>query len=196
MTRFVDDKEIAYLKTVCRAAADVGHSIVPRGRRRLLKKVAPRFLSRLLDEVKATRFGSDEHLFKLRAADALADEVAVLVRRGALDARSSVADALLDYRDPPSSPRADRLASLERELEAARRAPRPTGARFADDALAVDLEDGRAVSAPLAWFPRLLRAPPEVRARFQLTPYGVSWSELDEDLSVRGLLAGTARGAP
>lgn len=47
-----------------------------------------------------------------RAAEALADEVAALVRRGALDARSPAADALLDFRDPPSSPRADRLASL------------------------------------------------------------------------------------
>jgi hypothetical protein len=52
--------------------------------------------------------------FKLRAAEALADEVAVLVRRGVIDARSPAADALLDFRNPPSSPRADRLAELER----------------------------------------------------------------------------------
>jgi hypothetical protein len=55
--------------------------------------------------------------FKLRAAEALADEVAVLVRRGVLDSRSPAADALLDFRDPPSSPRADRLAELEKLRE-------------------------------------------------------------------------------
>jgi len=47
-----------------------------------------------------------------RCADALADEVAVLVKRGVIDSRSPAADALLDYRNPPSSPRADRLAAL------------------------------------------------------------------------------------
>ena len=48
-----------------------------------------------------------------RDAERLADEVAVLVRRGVLDSRSPAADALLDFRDPPSSPRADRLSELE-----------------------------------------------------------------------------------
>lgn len=48
--------------------------------------------------------------FSRRAADALADEVAALVLRGVLDSRSPAADALLDYRTPPASPRADRLA--------------------------------------------------------------------------------------
>lgn len=47
------------------------------------------------------------------AADRLADEVAVLVTRGYLDSRSAAADALLDYRQPPRSPRSDRLAELE-----------------------------------------------------------------------------------
>ena len=55
---------------------------------------------------------------KLRCADALADEVAVLVRRKVIDPRSPAGDALLDYRDPPSSPRADRLAELERDRDA------------------------------------------------------------------------------
>lgn len=49
------------------------------------------------------------------AADRLADEVAVLVTNGYLDSRSAAADALLDYRNPPRSPRSDRLADLERE---------------------------------------------------------------------------------
>lgn len=54
-----------------------------------------------------------------RAADALADEVAALVRRRVIDSRSPAADALLDYRDPPTTPRADRLAVLEAERDAA-----------------------------------------------------------------------------
>lgn len=51
-----------------------------------------------------------------RCADALADEVAVLVRRKVIDMRSPAADALLDYREPPTTPRADRLAEIEAEL--------------------------------------------------------------------------------
>lgn len=51
--------------------------------------------------------------FDQLGADRLADEVAVLVHRRVVDARSPVADALLDYRDPPSTPRAERMARLE-----------------------------------------------------------------------------------
>ncbi len=56
--------------------------------------------------------------FDVRCADALADEVSVLVMRQVLDARSPAADALIDYRNPPSTPRADRLAELEAEMAA------------------------------------------------------------------------------
>jgi hypothetical protein len=52
------------------------------------------------------------------AADKLADEVAVLVRRGIIDSRSAAADALLDYREPPSSPRADRLVERDATFDA------------------------------------------------------------------------------
>lgn len=55
--------------------------------------------------------------FDRRAANALADEVAVLVRRQVIDSRSPAADALLDYREPPSSPRADRLALLDAHFQ-------------------------------------------------------------------------------
>lgn len=57
-----------------------------------------------------------------RAADRLADEVNVLVRRKIIDARSPAADALLDYRDPPYTEHSDRMAELERSLEDARAA--------------------------------------------------------------------------
>ncbi len=55
-----------------------------------------------------------------RCAAALADEVAVLVRRGVIDARSPAADALLDLRSPPTTPRSERLATLEAQLGDAR----------------------------------------------------------------------------
>lgn len=65
---------------------------------------------------------------------------------------------------------------------------------FDDDRLIVDLMDGRTIAAPLAWFPRLLAATPEHRAKWEQARggYGLHWPELDEDLSTEGLL----RGAP
>ena len=62
--------------------------------------------------------------------------------------------------------------------------------RFDDNSLWVDLDDGRVIAAPLAWFPRLLAASPEQRLHFELSPRGIHWEELDEDVSVDGLLAG------
>jgi hypothetical protein len=63
-----------------------------------------------------------------------------------------------------------------------------------DDALVVELCDGRILSVPLAWYPRLLHATPEQRANWQICGggYGIHWPEVDEDLGVEGLL----RGAP
>ena len=59
------------------------------------------------------------------------------------------------------------------------------------DELVVTLADGRRVSAPLAWFPRLLYAAPAQRAKWRLIGKGVGihWDEVDEDISVRSLLA-------
>jgi Protein of unknown function (DUF2442) len=64
--------------------------------------------------------------------------------------------------------------------------------RCDDDTLSVDLVDGRTLSVPLAWFPRLLRATPEQRAavRISASGRGLHWEALDEDISVEGLLAG------
>jgi len=60
--------------------------------------------------------------------------------------------------------------------------------------LTVALDDGRRISAPLAWFPRLLRAKPEQRKSWWLIGdgIGIRWPEIDEDLSVEGLLRGEA----
>lgn len=66
----------------------------------------------------------------------------------------------------------------------------PTFARCDDDTLWVDLSDGRTLGVPLAWFPRLLDATPEQRAEVTLSPVGLHWDEIDEDISVAGLIAG------
>ena len=62
--------------------------------------------------------------------------------------------------------------------------------KFDEDSLRVQLADGREISAPLAYFPRLLDATPEQRNKWQIIGggYGINWEELDEDISVRGLL--------
>lgn len=62
--------------------------------------------------------------------------------------------------------------------------------RFDDDAMWVGLSDGRVIGVPLAWFPRLLHADPAAREGFELSPFGIHWAALDEDISVAGLLAG------
>ena len=63
-----------------------------------------------------------------------------------------------------------------------------------DDVLSVELMDGRTISVPLAWFPRLLHATPGQRAHWTVAGggYGIHWPDIDEDLSTEGLL----RGAP
>lgn len=66
----------------------------------------------------------------------------------------------------------------------------PKAVRFDDCSMWVDLADGRVIAVPLAWFPRLLGATPEQLAAVELSPYGLHWDALDEDISVAGLLAG------
>jgi len=68
--------------------------------------------------------------------------------------------------------------------------PEPLAVRFDEHSFWVDLDDGRTLGVPLAWFPRLLRATPEQRAEFSLSRAGIHWEALDEDISVAGLLAG------
>lgn len=63
-----------------------------------------------------------------------------------------------------------------------------------EDLLSVEPMDGRTISVPLAWYPRLAEATPAARARWEIAGggYGIRWPEIDEDLSTEGLL----RGAP
>lgn len=63
---------------------------------------------------------------------------------------------------------------------------------FTRDSLVVDLTDGRTISVPLAWYPKLLKASSKERANWEICAggYGIHWPEIDEDLSVDGLLRG------
>ncbi len=71
---------------------------------------------------------------------------------------------------------------------------RIVGVHIDDDSLRADLADGRTITAPIAWFPRLLHATAEQRADWKLSAggHGIHWPALDEDVSAAGLL----RGAP
>jgi len=71
---------------------------------------------------------------------------------------------------------------------------RVLGVEFTDDALSVSLRDGRIITVPLVWYPRLLNAAPAQRENWKVAGggYGLHWPDLDEDLSTEGLL----RGAP
>lgn len=64
------------------------------------------------------------------------------------------------------------------------------------DTLSVDLSDGRTISVPLAWFPRLLHATEEERKNWRLIGkgHGIHWDDVDEDISVEGVLAGRPSG--
>jgi hypothetical protein len=71
---------------------------------------------------------------------------------------------------------------------------RATDVATADDSLIAELADGRRLTVPLAWFPRLLHASPEQRLNWRLIGdgQGIRLSDIDEDVSVGGLLRGTA----
>ncbi len=68
--------------------------------------------------------------------------------------------------------------------------PEPTAVRFDDAQMWVDLDDGRTLGIPLAWFPRLLHASPAQREALTLSRAGLHWEALDEDISIAGLIAG------
>ena len=75
---------------------------------------------------------------------------------------------------------------------AATEAPVATDVKVTSDALVVGLRDGRVVSVPLTWYPRLASATPSERRRWELVGpgIGIHWPGLDEDVSVEALLAG------
>jgi len=64
------------------------------------------------------------------------------------------------------------------------------GVTFDEDSFWVSLSDGRTLGVPLAWFPRLSHATEAQRTDYRLSPRGIHWEAIDEDISVAGLLAG------
>jgi hypothetical protein len=68
--------------------------------------------------------------------------------------------------------------------------PAPVDVEITDAELVVRLEDGRTIATPLVWYPTLLNATPEQRRNFVLGSVGIHWPDIDEDLSVAGMLAG------
>ncbi len=65
-----------------------------------------------------------------------------------------------------------------------------------EDALTIDLDDARTISVPLVWYPRLWHGAPDERNNWEITGagYGIHWPDLDEDISVKGLLIGFTSG--
>ena len=66
----------------------------------------------------------------------------------------------------------------------------PVHAACAETELVVTLANGQKVVTPLWWYPRLFEATPEQRANYELSPFGVHWPDVDEDLSIEGMLVG------
>src|SRR5712692_6970874 len=84
------------------------------------------------------------------------------------------------------------MSSLAVEIQEAR----AQSARLTEEALAIDLVDGRTIIVPLGWFPRLWHGTPQERSHFEIFGDGayIHWPDLDEDLTVAGLLAGRRSG--
>ncbi len=74
--------------------------------------------------------------------------------------------------------------------------PNAENVKVTEDTLSVDLSDGRTISVPLEWFPRLVHATPVERINWRLIGrgHGIHWEDIDEDISVEGLLAGKPSG--
>jgi hypothetical protein len=77
-------------------------------------------------------------------------------------------------------------SATDEDLEVAE----PQQVRCSETELTVTLKDGRKITTPLWWYPRLLRATPQQRSNYELSPFGVHWPEIDEDLSVTRMLRG------
>ena len=70
--------------------------------------------------------------------------------------------------------------------------PRAVKVTVTEDTLSVDMEDGRTISVPIGWYPRLAHGTPQERANVQISGagFGFHWPDLDEDIGVEGLLLG------
>lgn len=80
-------------------------------------------------------------------------------------------------------------SAIESELDV-----EATNVVVTDETIAVELEDGRTISVPTAWYPRLAHATQKERANFEISPFGIEWPDVEADLSIRGLLLGRRSG--
>ena len=73
---------------------------------------------------------------------------------------------------------------------------RALNVQVGEDSLVIELVDGRSISVPIAWYPRLWYGTPDEQAKYSLIGDGkyIHWSELDEDLSIAGVLIGRRSG--
>ena len=83
------------------------------------------------------------------------------------------------------------MASLATDLE---QSPLAMLVRVTDDTITVELDDGRTLTVPTLWFPRLLHATAAERANYEIDSVGVVWPDIDADFSIRGLLLGRRSG--
>jgi hypothetical protein len=79
------------------------------------------------------------------------------------------------------------ISELEKAIQA-------TDVKVSADTLSVDLEDGRTISVPLDWYPRLVHGSARERSNWEIGRFGIHWPDLDEDISIAGLLAGRQSG--
>ena len=88
----------------------------------------------------------------------------------------------------PNSPKVDpNPIAVEVKMSSSVKA---SSVHFDHDSMWVELSDGRTLGVPLAWFPRLLHGSAEQREQVTLSSRGLHWEDLDEDISIAGLLAG------
>ena len=66
----------------------------------------------------------------------------------------------------------------------------PVAVSFTESSLVVELADGRSIATPIDWYPRLAEASDAARRNYELGPLGIHWPDLDEDLSIAGMLRG------
>jgi len=83
------------------------------------------------------------------------------------------------------------MASFAAQLEETVRA---SSVQVTDETIAVELEDGRTITVPTAWYPRLVHATAAKRANYEIDSVGITWPDVDADFSIRGILLGRKSG--
>jgi hypothetical protein len=82
------------------------------------------------------------------------------------------------------------VSVMMKQNDKPREEDRPVSVQFSDGMRRVQLQDGREIATPLDWYPVLMQAAPEQQANVELSLSGIYWPDLDEDLSIAGMLRG------